>query len=252
MTPGTWKPGFQARYPGSPCRPTSHSNSYPAASSAAFYWVRRWCPNLCSTNPPTTWISISILWLENLLRLRRLAGIHYPRCAASPAPATRVVDLDRGQLTPAGPGSLRGTSPPAPPDSRPSGATPCSTRAGAGRTRIRQGTRGPAHARRGHVRASKEMREERARARTAAALDRARTAEASRAEIAIEADSLCFPGPPAFPMVQDFNCKILRGENSYVGPNGCGNKNGCVMFHKVVEHQPRQQIQEIQNFRPGK
>ncbi len=183
-------------------------------------------PDLLLLDEPTNHLDIdSILWLENLLLgfNGSLVFITHDRSFLQRL-ATRIIDLDRGQLT-SWPGDYRKYL------AARAAQLETETRHNAlfdkklaqEETWIRQGIKARRTRNEGRVRALEKMREERAqrRERSGSARITAQQAEAS-GKIVIEADSLGFAWDQR-PIVQDFSCKILRGEKiGILGPNGCG------------------------------
>jgi ATP-binding cassette subfamily F protein uup len=183
-------------------------------------------PDLLLLDEPTNHLDIdSILWLENLLLgfNGTLVFITHDRSFLQRL-ATRIIDLDRGQLT-SWPGDYRKYL------AARAAQLETETRHNAlfdkklaqEETWIRQGIKARRTRNEGRVRALEKMREERAqrRERSGSAKITAQQAEAS-GKIVIEADSLGFAWEQR-PIVQDFSCKILRGEKiGILGPNGCG------------------------------
>ena len=183
-------------------------------------------PDLLLLDEPTNHLDIdSILWLENLLLgfNGTLVFITHDRGFLQRL-ATRIIDLDRGQLT-SWPGDYESYL-----EAR---AAQLETEARhnalfdkklAQEERwIRQGIKARRTRNEGRVRALEQMRRERAmrRERNASATLRAQQAEAS-GKIVIEAENLGFTWQDK-PIVSNFSCKILRGEKiGILGPNGCG------------------------------
>jgi ATP-binding cassette subfamily F protein uup len=183
-------------------------------------------PDLLLLDEPTNHLDIdSILWLENLLLgfNGTLVFITHDRSFLQRL-ATRIIDLDRGQLT-SWPGDyhkyLAARAAQLETESRHNALF--DKKLAQEETWIRQGIKARRTRNEGRVRALEKMREERAqrRERSGSAKITAQQAEAS-GKIVIEADSLGFAWEQR-PIVQDFSCKILRGEKiGILGPNGCG------------------------------
>jgi len=183
-------------------------------------------PDLLLLDEPTNHLDIdSILWLENLLLGFKgtLVFITHDRNFLRRL-ATRIIDLDRGQLT-SWPGDYRKYL------AARAAQLETETRHNAlfdkklaqEETWIRQGIKARRTRNEGRVRALEKMRAERAqrRERSGSAKITAQQGDAS-AKIVIEADSLGFAWERR-PIVRDFSCKILRGEKiGILGPNGCG------------------------------
>ena len=183
-------------------------------------------PDLLLLDEPTNHLDIdSILWLENLLLgfNGTLVFITHDRSFLQRL-ATRIIDLDRGQLT-SWPGDYARYL-----DAR---AAQLETEArhnalfdkklAQEESWIRQGIKARRTRNEGRVRALEQMRRERAmrRDRSASATLSTQQAEAS-GKIVIEAENLGFSWEDK-PIVSDFSCKILRGEKiGILGPNGCG------------------------------
>ena len=183
-------------------------------------------PDLLLLDEPTNHLDIdSILWLENLLLgfNGTLVFITHDRSFLQRL-ATRIIDLDRGQLT-SWPGDyhkyLASRAAQLETESRHNALF--DKKLAQEETWIRQGIKARRTRNEGRVRALEKMREQRAqrRERSGSAKITAQQAEAS-GKIVIEADSLGFAWEQR-PIVQDFSCKILRGEKiGILGPNGCG------------------------------
>ncbi len=183
-------------------------------------------PDLLLLDEPTNHLDIdSILWLENLLLgfNGTLVFITHDRGFLQRL-ATRIIDLDRGQLT-SWPGDYH--------KYLESYAAQLETEArhnalfdkklAQEESWIRQGIKARRTRNEGRVRALEKMRGQRAqrRERSGSARLTAQQADAS-GKIVIEAESLGFSWDDK-PIVSNFSCKILRGEKiGILGPNGCG------------------------------
>ncbi|MBT8433073.1 MAG: ATP-binding cassette domain-containing protein, partial [Gammaproteobacteria bacterium] len=183
-------------------------------------------PDLLLLDEPTNHLDIdSILWLENLLLgfNGTLIFITHDRGFLQRL-ATRIIDLDRGQLT-SWPGDYH--------QYLESYAAQLETEArhnalfdkklAQEENWIRQGIKARRTRNEGRVRALEKMRALRAqrRERSGSARLTAQQADAS-GKIVIEAENLGFSWDDK-PIVSNFNCKILRGEKvGILGPNGCG------------------------------
>ncbi|TNF89570.1 MAG: ATP-binding cassette domain-containing protein, partial [Gammaproteobacteria bacterium] len=175
---------------------------------------------------PTNHLDIdSILWLEDLLLGfgGTLVFITHDRSFLQRL-ATRIVELDRGQLT-SWPGDYRRylEARAAQLETEERHNALFDKKLAQEEAWIRQGIKARRTRNEGRVRALKKMREERAqrRERSGSAKFSAQQAEAS-GKIVIEADSLGFAWDGK-PIVENFSCKILRGEKiGILGPNGCG------------------------------
>ena len=183
-------------------------------------------PDLLLLDEPTNHLDIeSILWLENLLLgfNGTLVFITHDRSFLQRL-ATRIVDLDRGHLT-SWPGDYKKylAARAAQLETEARHNALFDKKLAQEETWIRQGIKARRTRNEGRVRALEKMRAERAqrRERSGSAKITAQQAEAS-GKIVIEADGLCFAWDQR-PIVQDFSCKILRGEKiGILGPNGCG------------------------------
>lgn len=183
-------------------------------------------PDLLLLDEPTNHLDIdSILWLENLLLgfNGTLVFITHDRGFLQRL-ATRIIDLDRGQLT-SWPGDYH--------KYLESYAAQLETEArhnalfdkklAQEESWIRQGIKARRTRNEGRVRALENMRAQRAqrRERGGSARLTAQQADAS-GKIVIEAENLGFSWDDN-PIVSNFSCKILRGEKiGILGPNGCG------------------------------
>ena len=183
-------------------------------------------PDLLLLDEPTNHLDIdSILWLENLLLgfNGTLVFITHDRGFLQRL-ATRIIELDRGNLT-SWPGDYHRYL-----ESR---AAQLETEArhnalfdkklAQEETWIRQGIKARRTRNEGRVRALEQMRDERSQRRERSATARITTQQAEASgKIVIEAENLVF-GWEDNPIVKDFSCKIMRGEKiGILGPNGCG------------------------------
>ena len=183
-------------------------------------------PDLLLLDEPTNHLDIdSILWLENLLLgfNGTLVFITHDRSFLQRI-ATRIIDLDRGQLT-SWPGDyeryLEARAAQLETEARHNALF--DKKLAQEESWIRQGIKARRTRNEGRVRALQQMRRERAmrRERSASATLSTQQAEAS-GKIVIEADHLGFSWEEK-PIVTDFSCKILRGEKiGILGSNGCG------------------------------
>jgi ABC transport system ATP-binding/permease protein len=183
-------------------------------------------PDLLLLDEPTNHLDIdSILWLENLLLgfNGTLVFITHDRSFLQRL-ATRIIDLDRGNLT-SWPGDYHRYL-----DAR---AAQLETelrhnalfdkKLAQEETWIRQGIKARRTRNEGRVRALEKMRLQREsrRERSGTAKLTAQQADAS-GKIVIEAEGLSFAWDDK-PIVRDFSCKIMRGEKiGLLGPNGSG------------------------------
>ena len=183
-------------------------------------------PDLLLLDEPTNHLDIdSILWLENLMLgfNGTLVFITHDRSFLQKL-ATRIIDLDRGQLT-SWPGDyqryLEARAAQLETEARHNALF--DKKLAQEESWIRQGIKARRTRNEGRVRALEKLREERAarRERSGTAKITAQQAEAS-GKIVIEAEGLNF-GWGDQPIVKDFSCKILRGEKiGILGPNGSG------------------------------
>ena len=183
-------------------------------------------PDLLLLDEPTNHLDIdSILWLENLLLgfNGSLVFITHDRSFLQRL-ATRIIDLDRGNLT-SWPGNYHRYL-----DSR-AAQLETESRHNAlfdkklaqEEVWIRQGIKARRTRNEGRVRALEKMRLERSdrRERSGTAKLTAQKSDAS-GKIVLEADNIKFGWDDKI-IVQDFSCKILRGEKiGILGPNGSG------------------------------
>ncbi len=183
-------------------------------------------PELLLLDEPTNHLDIdSILWLEELLLGfgGTLVFITHDRSFLRRL-ATRIIDLDRGQLT-SWPGDydryLRDYAAMLANEARDNALF--DKKLAQEEAWIRQGIKARRTRNEGRVRALKRMREARAerRERSGRVNLQAQQADAS-GKIVLEADRLGFAWPER-PIVKDFSCRILRGDKiGLLGPNGCG------------------------------
>jgi len=183
-------------------------------------------PDLLLLDEPTNHLDIdSILWLENLLLGFHgcLVFITHDRSFLQRL-ATRIIDLDRGQLT-SWPGDyhryLEARAAQLETETRHNALF--DKKLAQEEVWIRQGIKARRTRNEGRVRALEKMREARAQRRERGGNARltAQQAETS-GKIVIEADNLSFAWNGT-PIIDDFSCKIMRGEKiGILGPNGCG------------------------------
>jgi ATP-binding cassette subfamily F protein uup len=183
-------------------------------------------PDLLLLDEPTNHLDIdSILWLENLLLgfNGTLLFITHDRSFLQ-ALATRIVDLDRGQLS-SWPGDyhlyLQSRAAQLETESRHNALF--DKKLAQEEVWIRQGIKARRTRNEGRVRSLEKMRRERSERREVSGSARlvAQKSEAS-GKIVIEAENLGFAWEDQ-QIVSNFNCKILRGEKiGLLGPNGCG------------------------------
>ena len=183
-------------------------------------------PDLLLLDEPTNHLDIeSIIWLEEFLRQFKgsLLFITHERSFLQ-ALATRIVDLDRGQLT-SWPGDYQNflRAKQAALDTEASHNALFDKKLAQEEIWIRQGIKARRTRNEGRVRALKKLREERARRREVGGRVKLVTQKSELSgKIVIEAEGLDFSWPDKA-IVKNFNCKILRGERvGIIGPNGCG------------------------------
>jgi ATP-binding cassette subfamily F protein uup len=183
-------------------------------------------PDLLLLDEPTNHLDIdSILWLENLLLNFNgsLVFITHDRSFLQRL-ATRIIDLDRGNLT-SWPGNyqtyLESRAAQLETESRHNALF--DKKLALEEVWIRQGIKARRTRNEGRVRALEKMRSERSdrRERSGTAKLAAQKSDAS-GKIVLEAENITFGWDDKI-IVQDFSCKILRGEKiGILGPNGCG------------------------------
>jgi ATP-binding cassette subfamily F protein uup len=183
-------------------------------------------PDLLLLDEPTNHLDIdSILWLENLLLgfSGTLVYITHDRSFLQRL-ATRIIDLDRGNLT-SWPGNyqryLEARAAQLETESRHNALF--DKKLAQEEVWIRQGIKARRTRNEGRVRALEKMRREREdrRERSGTAKIATQQADAS-GKIVIEAEGITF-GWDDKQIVDDFSCKILRGEKiGILGPNGSG------------------------------
>jgi ATP-binding cassette subfamily F protein uup len=183
-------------------------------------------PDLLLLDEPTNHLDIdSILWLENLLLgfNGSLVFITHDRSFLQRL-ATRIIDLDRGNLT-SWPGNyqryLEARAAQLETESRHNALF--DKKLAQEEVWIRQGIKARRTRNEGRVRALEKMRREREdrRERSGTAKIATQQADAS-GKIVIEAEGITF-GWDDKQIVDDFSCKIMRGEKiGILGPNGSG------------------------------
>ena len=183
-------------------------------------------PDLLLLDEPTNHLDIeSIIWLEEFLRQFRgsLLFITHDRSFLQ-ALATRIVDLDRGQLT-SWPGDYQNylNMKQAQLDIESTHNALFDKKLAQEEVWIRQGIKARRTRNEGRVRALKKLREERSQRRDVQGRVKLVTQKSELSgKIVIDAENLGFEWPDK-PIVNSFNCKILRGEKiAIIGPNGCG------------------------------
>ena len=183
-------------------------------------------PDLLLLDEPTNHLDIeSIIWLEEFLRQFRgsLLFITHDRTFLQ-ALATRIVDLDRGQLT-SWPGDYQNflRAKQAMLDTEVTHNALFDKKLAQEEVWIRQGIKARRTRNEGRVRALKKLRDERSQRREMQGRVNLATQKSDLSgKIVVEAEDLEFSWPDKA-IVKNFNCKILRGEKiGIIGPNGCG------------------------------
>ena len=183
-------------------------------------------PDLLLLDEPTNHLDIdSIVWLEVFLRAFKgsLLFITHDRSFLQEL-ATRIVDLDRGQLT-SWPGDyvnfLRAKQ--ALLDTETTHNALFDKKLAREEVWIRQGIKARRTRNEGRVRALKKLRAERSQRRELSGrVKLAAQKSALSGKIVVEVEDLKYQWPEKL-IVENFNCKILRGEKiGIIGPNGCG------------------------------
>ena len=183
-------------------------------------------PDLLLLDEPTNHLDIeSIVWLEEFLRAFKgsLLFITHDRSFLQSL-ATRIVDLDRGQLT-SWPGDYRNflQAKQALLDTESTHNALFDKNLAQEEIWIRQGIKARRTRNEGRVRALKKLREQRSQRRESQGRVNL-TAQKSElsGKIVVEVEDLRYEWPDKL-IVDKFNCKILRGEKvGIIGPNGCG------------------------------
>ncbi len=183
-------------------------------------------PDLLLLDEPTNHLDIdSIRWLENLLLGFKgsLVFITHDRDFLQRL-ATRIIDLDRGQLT-SWPGDYRKylESRAAQLETESRHNALFDKKLAQEETWIRQGIKARRTRNEGRVRALQKMREQRAQRRERSATARITALQATASgKIVIEAENLKFAWEGR-QVIDDFSCRIIRGEKiGILGANGCG------------------------------
>jgi len=183
-------------------------------------------PDLLLLDEPTNHLDIeSIIWLEEFLRQFRgcLLFITHDRSFLQTL-ATRIVDLDRGQLS-SWPGDYQKylQAKQAQLDTEDTHNALFDKKLALEEAWIRQGIKARRTRNEGRVRALKKLREERSQRRELQGQARLTTQKSDLSgKIVVQAEDLVFAWPDKA-IVKNFNCKILRGEKiGIIGPNGCG------------------------------
>ncbi|TDJ28050.1 MAG: ATP-binding cassette domain-containing protein [Gammaproteobacteria bacterium] len=183
-------------------------------------------PDLLLLDEPTNHLDIdSILWLEDFLLQFRgsLLFVTHDRSFLQTL-ATRIVDLDRGNLT-SWPGSYEKylQAKQSQLDIEVTHNSLFDKKLAKEEVWIRQGIKARRTRNEGRVRALKMLREERMQRREL--MGRIKLAQHKSelsGKIVMNAEEVSFQWPEK-PIVSNFSCKILRGEKiGIIGPNGCG------------------------------
>lgn len=183
-------------------------------------------PDLLLLDEPTNHLDIdSIIWLETFLMQFNgsLLFITHDRSFLQTL-ATRILDLDRGQLT-SWPGSYQKycDAKQALLDNESTHNALFDKKLAQEEVWIRQGIKARRTRNEGRVRALKKLREERSQRRDVSGKVKIVALKAEQSgKIVIEADCISYAWPEKT-IVKDFSCKIMRGEKiGIIGPNGCG------------------------------
>jgi len=183
-------------------------------------------PDLLLLDEPTNHLDIdSIVWLEEFLRQFKgsLLFITHDRSFLQTL-ATRIIDLDRGKLT-SWPGDYNNylALKAAQLDNETTQNALFDKKLAQEEIWIRQGIKARRTRNEGRVRSLKKLRVERSQRRELQGRVRLKTQDSETSgKIVIEAESLEFHWPDK-PVVDNFSCKILRGEKiGIIGANGCG------------------------------
>ena len=198
-------------------------------------------PDLLLLDEPTNHLDIeSIIWLEAFLKQFKgsLLFITHDRSFLR-ALATRILDLDRGQLT-SWPGSYDKycEAKQALLDNEATHHALFDKKLAQEEVWIRQGIKARRTRNEGRVRALEKLREERSQRREVSGKVKivAQKSEQS-GKIVIEADNISYAWPDK-PIVKNFSCKILRGEKiGIIGPNGCGKSTLIQLLLKQLSPQ---------------
>jgi ABC transport system ATP-binding/permease protein len=183
-------------------------------------------PDLLLLDEPTNHLDIeSILWLEEFLKSFNgaILFITHDRSFLQNL-ATRIIDLDRGQLT-SWPGSYEKylTAKQQMLDAEQTANALFDKKLAQEETWIRQGIKARRTRNEGRVRALEKMRNERSQRREQLGTARLSANQADiSGKIVIEAEAVSFKWEQQ-PIVNNFSCSILRGDKiGIIGPNGCG------------------------------
>ncbi len=183
-------------------------------------------PDLLLLDEPTNHLDIdSIIWLEAFLMQFNgsLIFITHDRSFLQSL-ATRILDLDRGQLT-SWPGSYHKylDAKQALLDNEATHNALFDKKLAQEEVWIRQGIKARRTRNEGRVRALEKLREQRSQRRDVSGKVKIVALKAEQSgKIVIEADKISYAWPDKT-IVNDFSCKIMRGEKiGLIGPNGCG------------------------------
>ncbi|QSA98846.1 ATP-binding cassette domain-containing protein [Methylococcus sp. EFPC2] len=198
-------------------------------------------PDVLLLDEPTNHLDLeAILWLEE--RLLQFAGaillITHDRSFLQKI-ATRIVDLDRGQLT-SWPGDYADYL------EKKAAALEEEERHNAlfdkklaqEEVWIRQGIKARRTRNEGRVRALKKLREERAQRRSRQGQARIELEQAERSgKIVVEVENVSFAYPER-PLIRDFSTTLMRGDKiGLIGPNGAGKSTLLHLLLKELEPQ---------------
>jgi ATP-binding cassette subfamily F protein uup len=183
-------------------------------------------PDLLLLDEPTNHLDIeAILWLENFLKSFNgaILFITHDRSFLQNL-ATRIIDLDRGQLT-SWPGSYDKylSNKQQQLDAEQTANALFDKKLAQEEVWIRQGIKARRTRNEGRVRSLEKLRAERSQRREQSGKATLATQRADQSgKIVIEAENISFSWQQQA-IVKDFNCKILRGDKiGIIGPNGCG------------------------------
>ncbi len=183
-------------------------------------------PDLLLLDEPTNHLDIdSILWLENFLKSFHgaILFITHDRSFLQNL-ATRIIDLDRGQLS-SWPGNYERylLNKQQQLDAEQTANALFDKKLAQEEAWIRQGIKARRTRNEGRVRALQKLRVERAQRREQSGKAALNTQKADPSgKIVIEADAIDFNWQQQA-IVRNFSCKILRGDKiGIIGPNGCG------------------------------
>jgi ATP-binding cassette subfamily F protein uup len=183
-------------------------------------------PDLLLLDEPTNHLDIeSIVWLEEFLRAFKgsLLFVTHDRSFLQ-ALATRIVDLDRGQLS-SWPGDYKNflQAKQALLDTESTHNALFDKKLAQEEVWIRQGIKARRTRNEGRVRALKKLREQRSQRRELQGrVNLAAQKSELSGKIVVDVEDLRYGWPDKL-IVDKFNCKILRGEKvGIIGPNGCG------------------------------